>query len=113
MQLVCFSFDFEAPVCLLGLIIEANFSSLTLGCSCVDCNQSSAWNHCIKGKAIQIEKLLSELFLSKYLLINNQKLKCENSETVEQRLKPLIRRLTKKNHGNVTRRIRLVNKNSY
>ena len=58
MQFVCFSFDFEAAICLLGLIIEVNFSSLTLMCGCVDCNQSSAWNHCIKGKAVQIEKLL-------------------------------------------------------
>ena len=58
MQFVCFSFDFEASIRLLGLIIEANFSSLSLGCGCVDCYQSSVWNHRIEGKVMQVEKLL-------------------------------------------------------
>ena len=58
MQFACFSFDFKAAIHLLGLLIEANFSSLSFGCGCVDCYQSSAWNHCIKGKVMQIEELL-------------------------------------------------------
>ena len=43
MQFFCSSFDFEAVIHLLGLIIETNFSNLSLGCVCVDCYQSPSW----------------------------------------------------------------------
>ena len=37
MQFFCTSFDFEAAIHLLCLIIETNFSNLSLGYGCVDC----------------------------------------------------------------------------
>ena len=47
---------------------------------------------------LQAESIIiseTKLILSKYILITNQKLKYPNNGSVEQRLKPLIRRLVK------------------
>ena len=58
-QFVCSSFDFEAAIHLLGLKIEWSFNSSSLDLDVLNIFKVRLRNHCIKGKVIQIENLMT------------------------------------------------------